>query len=210
MTVALCLNCGRTKFGALCPCSHCGTGATGNFNLDIAFSDHFMTDGSIEAFGKVIGKLREATDDQEVASWAFIVYVSQNHSDLLTAEPPPEMAERVSALLAGISLPKVELIRQPHREHAEGEGGFKVTFPPELFDSFRSVHGFDQIAAVEVLLRDGSVRTGCFVIANGPEYTLTGRGPECVETTDIVGIRPARGCIPLRRRPPWVRLDPDE
>jgi hypothetical protein len=54
MTDALCFNCVAIKFGALCPCFECGAPASGQMNLDIAFSDHHFSRHTLEEFGEVI------------------------------------------------------------------------------------------------------------------------------------------------------------
>ena len=63
MTIALCFNCGHMKFGAICPCPECRIASTGNMNLDIAFSDHWMSVDTIRAFGEVIRAIRRVCDD---------------------------------------------------------------------------------------------------------------------------------------------------
>ncbi|HEX8915108.1 MAG TPA: hypothetical protein VF796_22345 [Humisphaera sp.] len=205
MTLALCLNCGRTKFGALCPCTECGAGSTGNAGLDIAFSDHLMHARSIEAFGRVVRAIRAATDDPDVAAWAFIAYVSRDHPTVLTAEPPPDVAPAVAELLGRVVLPPVELVpvRRPGRDAGPS---FSVTLPPDLLRAFETAHGFDQLALVELLLRDGSKRTACVLpAAGGGGHTASGPGPADLQPDDVVGIRPARGCLPVLGRRPWVR-----
>jgi hypothetical protein len=72
MTLALCLNCGVTKFGAVCPCPQCKFSTTGDFNLDITFSDHRFSKTTLQAFGAVIASIHRVCDDGQLRFWTFI------------------------------------------------------------------------------------------------------------------------------------------
>ena len=109
MTMALCLNCGETKFGALCPCPKCGVASTGNMELDIAFSDHHVAVDSLKDLGKVIAHFSDRTDDRRVVFWSFIRYVSENHASILYAVVPGEYTERVAAIYAENDIPTISL-----------------------------------------------------------------------------------------------------
>src|SRR3712207_2549830 len=98
MTMALCFNCGETKFGAICPCPKCGVASTGDVQLDIAFSDHHMSKKTIAAFGDAVRAIAAVEADPPVRFWTFIAFVSRRHGDeILKADVPPELAERVEA-----------------------------------------------------------------------------------------------------------------
>ena len=114
MTWALCLSCGETKFGALCPCPKCEAGSTGDMNLDIAFSDHHMSKSTIGDLGKVIEKIRAVVTDDELSFWTFIRYVSVHHSSILGVDLNPEMAAKCDAVLSQIQLPEIQI--EPGRE----------------------------------------------------------------------------------------------
>jgi hypothetical protein len=116
MTQALCLNCGAIKFGAFNPCPECKASSTGNQDLDIAFSDHFLSESTLKDFGSVIRQIREVCDDGKVRFWAFITYVSENHPTILTADVAPEMATRVHEVLDRLELPKIT-IQETERVH---------------------------------------------------------------------------------------------
>lgn len=107
MTMALCFNCGHTKFGAICPCPECGVASTGDMNLDITFSDHCMSVTTIGAFGAVIRAIRQTCEDKELRFWAFIRFVSIHHSDILSVQIPPEQAAACDAVLARAHPPPV-------------------------------------------------------------------------------------------------------
>lgn len=109
MTWALCFNCGEVKFGAICPCPKCDVTSTGDMNLDIAFSDHNMTKGTLEDFGKVVAAIHRESDDAELCFWTFIRYISINHSSILGVDLNPDVAQRCDALLSRISLPTVTI-----------------------------------------------------------------------------------------------------
>lgn len=107
MTMALCFNCGHTKFGALVPCQECRSGPTGDISLDIAFSDHHMSVSSIGAFGEVVRAIHRVCDDDVLRFWSFIRYVSVNHGDILGVQMPDEAAARCDAVLALAQPPPV-------------------------------------------------------------------------------------------------------
>ncbi len=56
MTWALCHGCGGTKFGAIVPCPECHLDSTGNFEMDVRFSDHHISHRTINEFGAVLKK----------------------------------------------------------------------------------------------------------------------------------------------------------
>jgi hypothetical protein len=126
MTMALCFNCGHTKFGAICPCPECTVASTGDMNLDIAFSDHRMSVATIEAFGKVIRALRPVCADDQLRFWSFIRFVSVNYSDVLGVEMPPEREAACDAVLARANPPPVvveESERARYMRELEQRGG---------------------------------------------------------------------------------------
>jgi hypothetical protein len=114
MTTALCFKCGATKFGALSACDECDAKATGNINLDIAFSDHRMSEESIKQFGEVVRAIRRVCDDEALCLWSFIYYVSLHHADILIVNIPAERRERCAAILAQARPPTV-VVRESWR-----------------------------------------------------------------------------------------------
>ena len=104
MTWAVCLHCGKEKFGALCPCPKCGVASSGNMDLDIVFSTHQMSMRDLRHFGSVVGMLRGQCDDEKVCFWAFLLYVSEKHPDLLNSVPPAEFSERAKELLSKVDI----------------------------------------------------------------------------------------------------------
>jgi hypothetical protein len=107
MTMALCFNCGHTKFGALCPCPECNVASTGDMNLDIAFSDHHMSVATIGAFGEVVRAIRRVCEDDQLRFWSFIRFVSVHHGDILGVQMPPEQAAECDAVLVRAQPPPV-------------------------------------------------------------------------------------------------------
>lgn len=114
MTWALCLNCGETKFGALCPCPACQAGSTGDIALDIAFSDHHMSVETIREFGAVIRAIGLACDDDQLRFWSFIDFVSTHHPEILRVELAPDEAARCAEVLARAHPPPV-VVRESER-----------------------------------------------------------------------------------------------
>jgi hypothetical protein len=112
VTVALCLNCGSTKWGAFCPCPACQVDSTGNHSLDITFSDHRLSHATLEQLGAVVRAIATRTADRELRLLAFMRYVSTRHPDILTLNLKPPDQERADAVLAGLAIPPVE-VRPP-------------------------------------------------------------------------------------------------
>jgi hypothetical protein len=115
MTMALCFNCGHTKFGAIVPCPECKVGSTGDMNLDIAFSDHRMSVATIGAFGEVVRAIRRVCEDDQLRFWAFIRFVSVNYGDILGVQMPPGQAAECDAVLARAHPPPVT-VEESERE----------------------------------------------------------------------------------------------
>lgn len=112
MTWALCLNCGETKFGAICPCPACQTESTGDMALDIAFSDHHIAVETIKELGEVVRAIQRVCDDDELRFWSLIAFVSTNHPEILNVDLNPEAAARCQDVLARASPPPVTM-REP-------------------------------------------------------------------------------------------------
>jgi len=108
MTIALCFSCGDIKFGALVPCQKCGKESRHNSELRIRFSSHFMARSTLEQFGQVIKLINCKTEDENIQFWTFVWYISQNHSDILHAEPPEDLAEPVRSLYEKLDFPTVQ------------------------------------------------------------------------------------------------------
>ena len=111
MTYALCFNCGGTKFGALVPCRECNGAASGNMDLDIAFSDHVITKATIGAFGDVVKAIRVSCDDDDLRFWAFVRYVSVHHPDILQIKQPEAEQQECDRILTQASPPEVTVVR---------------------------------------------------------------------------------------------------
>src|SRR5438128_1785505 len=107
MTWALCFHCGATKFGAICPCPECQTASTGDMSLDIAFSDHHLSEETLKAFGEVIRAIRRACDDDELCFWSFICYVSKHHADILHVDLSSDVEVKCGKILARANPPSV-------------------------------------------------------------------------------------------------------
>ena len=79
----------------------------GDQQLDIAFTDHFLSSQTLEAFGSFVEQVAAATSDPRVRFWSFIRFVSDQHSDILTAEVPEDWREQVEEVLSSLDLPKI-------------------------------------------------------------------------------------------------------
>jgi hypothetical protein len=109
MTTALCFNCGATKFGAICPCPKCSIASSGDMNLDITFSDHRMSEATLEAFGEVIRAIQRECPDDQLRFWSFIRYVSARHPEILGVTMPAEQQAECDAVLARANPPTIPI-----------------------------------------------------------------------------------------------------
>jgi hypothetical protein len=107
MTLALCFNCGATKFGAFCPCPQCEFASTGDRDLDIAFSDHRLSPDTLAAFGAVVASIRQVCDDEQLRFWSFIYYVSTRHPELLGVDLGKEQMDQCEAVVELANPPPV-------------------------------------------------------------------------------------------------------
>jgi hypothetical protein len=217
VTIALCLRCGHSKFGALCPCPKCGMGSTGDMQLDIAFSDHRMSQETIANLGKVIAVIREAANangdaDAERDSlcfWSFITYISRNHSSILHADAPPELSAKVNELLARITFPPVEIVPPPRSTtRNEPDDSVTIELPEPLATEIR--HKLEQpvLATVDLRLRDGRVAGPYFLICDQVRVVLIGKRqrdqvPD-VAPTDVAAVRLRFSLVAPFRKRPWI------
>ena len=107
MTIALCINCGSLKFGALCPCEECGCGPTPAMSLDVAFTDHYLTENTLKRFGNLIRHLHSKTSDEALAFWAFMSFVSTYHPEIVLSDIPLKYQQSVATLLKSTQIPNV-------------------------------------------------------------------------------------------------------
>ena len=117
MTIALCLNCGETKFGALCPCLKCGAPATGHMKVDIAFSSNYLRSEALDQLGAVVVALRAASEDSDLRLAALLHYTSENYPKILHIEFKPEALSQINELLERAQLPPLPPlnVREPRR-----------------------------------------------------------------------------------------------
>lgn len=121
MTMALCLNCGEIKFGALCECDKCKAGSTGDMDLDICFSDHHYAVETLRELGNVVKEIHTHSGDQRLCFVAFMQYVSENHPSILRVNPGPEDKARATEILSRCSMPAVTLRSSPSNEYRKDE-----------------------------------------------------------------------------------------
>jgi hypothetical protein len=131
MTWALCFNCGTTKFGAICPCPECVVGSTGDMGLDIAFSDHHMSEATLKAFGEVVCSIRRVCEDDQLRFWSFIHYVSTRHPEILGVDMAADKRDRCEEVVARANPPPVtveesaraKMMRELEERGADAESG---------------------------------------------------------------------------------------
>jgi len=201
MTIALCLSCGNTKRGALCPCSSCGKASTGHDEIDVLFSDHQMSVTTLAELGGIIQRLAGQSDDADARFWAFAAYVSQQPAEILSVDPPPELAPRVAAILRDADLPIVDIDMTPGAsEHL----GHMVDVPRELFEAYARHYAVTKSQAIELRVDDGRTLRGMLVDDAGTPKVAT-RVESVPRPAQFVAIRKAPGFLVgwLVRRP-WI------
>lgn len=205
MTTALCLQCGDTKFGALCPCQSCDAQASGDPNLDIAFSDHRMPVENLQQFGHVIRAINDACDDPAVRFWTFISYVSKHHDELLYATPPPELLEQVNQVLTSAELPIVDL-KLKEIPPDDGPPVVSIPIPRSMFDRYSAAFDFDTIASVQVRDRNGNIHAATLMDAQEPFVVCLEDSSLTVDS--IAAIRKAPGCLfGWLLKPKWIEYE---
>jgi len=120
VTIALCLNCGKIKIGALCPCPGCGLSSSGDVDLDLLFSDHHLTPESLSQLGRVIGNIRSSTTDDELFSSTVLHFVQLQNPNLLTCDVESSQLKEVKRLLASLNFPPV-MLAESETEHQDDE-----------------------------------------------------------------------------------------
>lgn len=114
MTVALCFNCGHTRFRAIAACPECQVSTTGSIQLDIAFSNHHISTSPIGAFGEVIRSISHACDDDGLRFRAFMRFVTPHHRKISPSISTPSGR-------TGVTRPRqVTAARRPARALAAG------------------------------------------------------------------------------------------
>jgi hypothetical protein len=109
MTIALCLKCGETKWGAWCECEKCGTKPDVGSRLELVFTDHNYAPDTLEQLGAVLKEISSLSEDTQQAQRAFLYYLSVNHPDILQVSFPPEDTQVLEALLAACTLKPVTI-----------------------------------------------------------------------------------------------------
>ncbi len=201
MTIALCLSCGDTKFGAMCPCGTCGEAATGQFDLDVLFSDHQMPVHTLDAFGGLIKSLSARCDDPTLRFWAFLSYVSDHPSELMSVTPPAEIADAVADLIREVDLPLID-VEMRRRSQDDDRPCQSLALPSDWFNSYARVYPFDEVAKVQLRFHNGQTTKGFLGLQDG-QPTLSYLGT--TDPENLVAIRNAPGCMfGWLMRPKWV------
>ena len=105
MTMALCLNCGGIKLGALCACHNCQAEATGDQNLDVYFTDWIHSIETLEYYGAVIREIHSHGDSSEDCFWAFMLFVTNTDPESITITLDPEVKEAATEVLLKCTFP---------------------------------------------------------------------------------------------------------
>ena len=76
-------------------------------NLDIAFSDHYVTEVTLTGFGDVIRALRQVCDNDHLRFWSFLHYVSTRYPEVLRVELSQEQRDSCEEVLLRANPPPV-------------------------------------------------------------------------------------------------------
>lgn len=121
MTLALCVSCGALKHGAILPCQDCGAPASGNHALDIALSDHYLSEGTLRSFGRILQRLRAKAQDDGISFWAFMQYLSTRYPEIAQIDSiPKEHCSAVESLLKEYPCPPVIIEDSQRLDKIEG------------------------------------------------------------------------------------------
>lgn len=115
------------KFGAFPPCRDCGSEPPDQ-GLAIIFSDHHLSEGLLETFGGLVGRIREAGASADETPEVLLVLIARQRPEFLAgAQPPESVREAVEPVLEKLgeaSLPP--LVRDPGR----GRGYWRLESEP--------------------------------------------------------------------------------
>ncbi|HUG68218.1 MAG TPA: hypothetical protein VMM76_10730 [Pirellulaceae bacterium] len=165
---------------------------------------------TLKRFGELIQQLNTRCDDPDVRFWAFVSYISDHPAQLLTASPPPELADRVANLLADANLPIIAADLKPLPEET-GPPQKTIAVPDRLLQAYLKDNEFFAIDSVQVRRKDGEILNGALIESDGVPQFMFGGDIEMI-SDDIVAIRKAPGClIGWLVKPQWIELpNPDE
>ncbi len=82
MTVALCTNCGKFKFGSWTTCDSCGD-EDYDAELSLVLTDHHLTEDEMKVIGKAIGIIANSTQNKRIHFLLLAYYVAQKWPKLL-------------------------------------------------------------------------------------------------------------------------------
>jgi len=83
----------------------CHFETSGDYDLDITFSDPTIPENTLRELGAVVWAIREVSDDPVECYWAFLQYVSIHHPSILTITLEDDMPQRVARILDAITIP---------------------------------------------------------------------------------------------------------
>jgi hypothetical protein len=90
-------------------------------DVDIAFSDHRLSEACLEALGSVIKAIAPHSSDPAERFWTFIEYISVNHPSILKVNLTAEAKARCDTILAEASPPAVTLEPSPRARRLEDQ-----------------------------------------------------------------------------------------
>lgn len=82
----------------------CDAKTSGDYELDITFSDHTIPTKMLRELGAVVMAIREVSDDPVECHWAFLRYISVHHPSILTITLEDDMPQRVARILDAITI----------------------------------------------------------------------------------------------------------
>lgn len=160
---------------------------------------------NLEQFGEVIRIISHRCDDPDTRFWIFIAYVSQNHNELLSATPPPQLQDRVEQILSSTDLPPVDLKLKELPEYDEPPTK-TIELPWILFERYAAANSFYAIASVQIRDRNGVIHSATLMDDDGP--LLICREDSPLTSDSIAAIRKAPGCLfGWFIKPKWIEYE---
>ncbi len=105
MSMAICLNCGCYKFGALTQCEECDYEPISDFiDVSIRFSDWYLKEEEFILFSSIIKLIHASENSQEIRILTFIRYISLHYPSIITLNLSEDLKEKTDNHLMDLNL----------------------------------------------------------------------------------------------------------
>ena len=105
MTMALCTGCGATKPGTWLTCRTCGTASTGQRDLDVFLSDHYLNPEALSFLRTAISRIRCVTSKPDDVQKVFLFYAASTFPGLIQIEMDKGLRSDLEGMLRAAAVP---------------------------------------------------------------------------------------------------------